>query len=149
MEPKLPLEKELEPIFLEKFPAFPEEVKEFIVNYGPFLMLLGAIITAFGLLAALGLGGVALGLGAAAYGSTLQFWLSIALTGVQLVLYFMAFSPLRARKREGWKLLYYALLLGLLSSLIQLSIFGLLIGGLVGFWVLFQIRDKYSFQITR
>ena len=149
METKLPLEKELEPIFLGKFPAFPEEVKEFLVKYGPYLMLVGAIIGAFGLLAAFGIGGAAVGLGAAAYafGSTVQFWIGLAITSVQIVLYFMAFAPLRERKKEGWKLLYYALLLGLLGSLIQLSLLGLLIGGLLGFWVLFQIRDKYSYQI--
>ena len=32
MAPKLPLEKELEPIFLEKFPAFPDNIKEGIVT---------------------------------------------------------------------------------------------------------------------
>ncbi|MNL75234.1 hypothetical protein D3C87_2010030 [compost metagenome] len=59
-------------------------------------------------------------------------------------MYLMAFSPLKARKRAGWNLLYYALLVGLISNLIQLSILGFIIGGIIGFWVLFQIREKYA-----
>jgi hypothetical protein len=59
-------------------------------------------------------------------------------------MYLMAFSPLKARKRAGWNLLYYALLLGLISNLIQLNLLAFIIGGLIGLWVLFQIREKYA-----
>lgn len=55
METKLPLEKELEPIFLDKFPAFPDEVKEFLVKFGPYLMLIGAVVGIFGIVTAYGI----------------------------------------------------------------------------------------------
>ncbi|HEV7350225.1 hypothetical protein [Telluribacter sp.] len=144
MEQKLLLEKELEPIFLGKFPDFPEEVKEFLVKYGPYLMLVAAIIGLLGLLTAFGMGSAALGLGVVAYGGTGMFWVGIVLTALVLIIYLMAFSPLRNRQIQGWRLLYYALLLNLLGSLIQLNILSLLIGGAIGFWVLFQIRNKYA-----
>ena len=147
MEQKLLLEKELEPIFLEKFPPFPEEVKEFLVKYGPYLMLVGAILGISALLTAYGvLGSVSVyGIGLEAYGgAAIQLWMGMALTAVILILYILAFNPLRARKRQGWNYLYYALLLNLFSSLIQLHIFGVIFGAVIGFWVLFQIRDKYS-----
>lgn len=144
MESKLPLEKELEPIFLQKFPPFSESVKEFLVQYGPYIILILSVIGVLGLLTALGVGGAIFGAGGASIGIGFNFYLGIALGIITLVLYLMAFSPLKARKRAGWNLLYYALLIGLVSNLIQLSIFGFIVGGLIGFWVLFQIREKYA-----
>lgn len=144
MESKLPLEKELEPIFLQKFPPFSENVKEFLVQYGPYILLVLSVIGVLGLMTALGVGGAIFGAGGATVGIGFNFYLGIALGMVTLVLYLMAFSPLKARKRAGWNLLYYALLIGLVSNLVQLSIFGFIIGGLIGFWVLFQIREKYA-----
>lgn len=143
MESKLPLEKELEPIFLQKFPPFPDTVKEFIAQYGPYIILILSVIGVMGLLTALGVGGALFGMGGAAVGIGFNYYISIALGIVTLVMYLMAFSPLKARKRAGWNLLYYALLIGLVSNLVQLSIFGFIIGGLIGFWILFQIREKY------
>ena len=143
MYAKLPLEKDLEPIFLGKFPPFSESVKEFLVTYGPYFILVLSIIGIFGLLTALGIGGAALGLGAMSPGIGFNFYLSVALGIVTLVIYLMAFSPLKARKRSGWNLLYYALLIGLASNLIQLNLLAAIIGGLIGFWTLFQIREKY------
>ena len=144
MGPKLVLEKELEPIFLEKFPEFPDHVKEVIVRYGPYILLILSIIGLLGILTAFGVGGAAISsIGVAAYGTGFGFYVGIALNIVTLVLYLMAFSPLRARKKEGWNLIYYALLISLLVNLIQLNIIGALIGGIVGFWILFQIRSKY------
>jgi TM2 domain-containing membrane protein YozV len=145
MEQKLLLEKELEPIFLGKFPEFPEEVKEFLVRYGPYLMLVAALIKLLDLLTMLGLGLVTRGLLVGAGGGSPALWAGAVLSGLVLVIYLLAFSPLKDRKKAGWRLLYYALLLNLLSSLIQLQILILLIGGAIGFWVLFQIRAKYDY----
>ncbi|GGM80123.1 hypothetical protein GCM10010967_09880 [Dyadobacter beijingensis] len=145
MESKLPLEKELEPIFLQKFPPFSESVKEFLAQYGPYILLILSLIGVLGLLTALGVGGALFGAGGAvAVGIGFNYYVGLAFSIVALVMYLLAFSPLKARKRAGWNLLYYALLIGLVSNLIQLSIFGFIIGGLIGFWVLFQIREKYA-----
>lgn len=144
MESKLLLEKELEPIFLQKFPPFSESVKEFLVQYGPYIILVLSIIGVLGLVTALGVGGAIFGAGGASVGIGFNFYVGLALGVVTLVMYLMAFSPLKARRRAGWNLLYYALLVGLISNLIQLSFFGFIIGGIIGFWVLFQIREKYA-----
>jgi hypothetical protein len=143
MESRLILENELEPIFLGKFPPFPDNVKELLVQYGPYLILLAAILGLLGLLAAFGVGTAAIGVGLASYGNGFNFYVGILLATVMMIMYLMAFSPLRARKRAGWNLMYYALLLSLISSLLQLAILSVIIGGVLGFWVLFQIRDKY------
>lgn len=143
MEPKLLLEKELEPIFLGKFPSFPDNVKDAIVQFGPYVMLVLAIIGLLGLLTAFGIGGAAIGVGLAAYGGGFNFYVGIAFAALTMVLYLMAFSPLKARKRAGWNLIYYALLLSLVGNLLQFNILGAIIGAVIGFWVLFQVREKY------
>jgi hypothetical protein len=144
MEPKLILEEQLEPVFLNKFPAFPENVKEGLAQYGPYIMLVLAILGLLGLLTAFGLGTAAIGIGAVAYGSGFNFYVGILFSAVILVMYLMAFTPLKARKRAGWNLIYYALLLSIASSLLQLNILGAIIGAVIGFWILFQVREKYS-----
>jgi hypothetical protein len=144
MEPKLILEEQLEPVFLNKFPAFPENVKEGLAQYGPYVMLVLAVLGVFGLLTAFGLGTAAIGIGAAAYGGGFNFYVGILFSAAILVMYLMAFTPLKARKRAGWNLIYYALLISVASNLIQLNIIGALIGGVIGFWILFQVREKYA-----
>lgn len=145
MKPGLILENELEPIFLGKFPPFPENVKEFLVKYGPYFLLVGAILTLFGLLTAFGIGTAAIGIGMVAYGGGFNMYVGLLIATVIMIMYLMAFSPLRARKRAGWNLMYYALILSLISNLLQLALFAFIIGGVLGFWVLFQIREKYIF----
>jgi hypothetical protein len=144
MEPKLILEEQLEPVFLNKFPAFPDNVKEALAQYGPYIMLVLAVLGVLALLTAFGLGSAAIGIGAVAYGSGFNFYVGILSSAVILVMYLMAFNPLKARKRAGWNLIYYALLISVASSLIQLNILGAIIGAVIGFWVLFQVREKYS-----
>jgi len=143
MGPRLILENELEPIFLGKFPSFPDDVKEFLVKYGPYFILVAAVFMLFGLLAAFGIGTAAIGIGVVAYGSGFMMYIALLIATIIAIIYLMAFSPLRARKKAGWNLMYYALILSLLSSLIQLAFLSVIVGGVLGFWVLFQIRDKY------
>jgi hypothetical protein len=143
MESKLPLERELEPVFLQKFPPFSEPVKEFVVQYGPYFILILSVLGLMGLFTAFGIMGAISGMGSVSTEFGISFYLNVALGVFVLIMYLMAFSPLRARKRSGWNLLYYALLIGLLSNIVQLNIFVALVSGVLGFWVLFQIREKY------
>ncbi|MFN8355822.1 MAG: hypothetical protein U0Y10_15300 [Spirosomataceae bacterium] len=152
MEQKLPLENELEPIFLGKFPPFPDNVKEILVKIAPILAIIGVVFGAFGLLGALVLGGGATAIGAMSYGSGAAFWISMAFLAVLVVVEALAIPKLFKRQKGGWNLMYYATLISLLNSLVTgiLSggivgaIISILIGGIIGFWILFQIRDKYT-----
>ena len=151
----LPLEKELEPLFLRSLPAFPEGLKEGIAQYGPYVVLVLAILTGIALLPLLGIGAALV-----PFGSVYGILSLIVNLGV-IILEIMAFQPLTKRQRRGWNLLYYAQLLSVFGGLIVnlVSSFGLggvvgtgaVIGTLIGaaihfflaFWVLFQIREKY------
>jgi hypothetical protein len=144
MEQQLPLEKELRDLFA-KFPAFPESLIDILVTLAPWLAVIGGILGLLGLLSLLGLDAAFVGtLGVSAYGSSWRFYISIIGGALAAVLYIMAFTPLRAQKKRGWNLMYYAFLLNMAINLITFSIFGLIIGFLIGGWVLFQVRPKYT-----
>lgn len=145
MNSALPLEKELAPFFLETVPAFPAELKDFFVRLAPWLLLLRCVMAGVALLAAFGFGGILLlgSFGLTNYGSPLQSWLAVAGRITMIVLYARAFAPLRAGSRRGWNLVYCALLVDLAVWAFTFQPFALLVGGFLGFWVLFQIREYY------
>ena len=63
---------------------------------------------------------------------------------VQVVMFGMALPGLFARKMSGWTMLFYAELVGFVSSIVSGSIVGGIIGTLIGLYILFQVRTKYS-----
>lgn len=144
MEQQLPLEKELRDLFA-KFPAFPDSLVELLVTLAPWGALLGAIFGILGFLSLVGVGSFVsvASVGMGAYGSLWKMWVSIIGLGIAAVIYLLAFSPLRARKKRGWDLMYYAFLLNMAINAITFNIFGLIIGFLIGGWILFQVRPKY------
>ncbi len=123
----------------------PEGAKEWIVKWGPWIdvvllvISLPIILTALGFTAVLSpyamMGG---------YGLSSLYWVGIAVMAVQLGLQVAALPGLFARKMSGWTLLFYSQIVSLVYSLVSGSIVGALIGALIGFYVLFQIRGKYT-----
>ncbi len=143
MENNLPLEKEIGGIFTN-FPAFPDNVKEILVKIAPYLCILGAIFGAIGLLAVVGLGGALSGLGAMSFGgSGFLYYISMAILAVMVFLYATAVKPLMNREKKGWDNLYYVEILSLITNLLSFSIVGFILSFVIGFWVLFQVKDKY------
>ncbi len=143
MNESLPLEKEISGIFAS-FPAFPDNVKDILVKIAPYLCIIGAIFGLLGLLALVGLGGVATGIGAAAYGgSGVLFYISMLILAIMVFLEATAIKPLMNREKKGWTNMYYIQLLSLVSNLLSFSIIGFVISFVIGFWILFQIKDRY------
>lgn len=159
------VEESLNEVFGKKAPQLPEGGRNFLVQYGPYFVLAGGILS---LLGAWSLwnsarqvnqivnwanqystvnGGPAM--------STTHFtvwvWLAIAVLLVESALYILAFSPLKARDKKGWDYLFYAALLSIAYSVVLLFVdgygiggfLGSLIGAAIGFWILFQVRPKY------
>ncbi len=139
----LPLEKELEPIF-SKFPAFPENIKDILVQIAPYLAGLIVVLGGLSILSIFGMGSALNALGANAYGSTWTMWLSIISLGASAFLSFMAFKPLQNKEKKGWNYMYYISLIGFVTNVISLNLFGALIGGLISFWILFQLKSRYT-----
>lgn len=141
MPVKLLWEEKLEPIFFQKLPQLPAKAKDLIAACIPYIILFFCFVAITGLLLAFGIGSVALGLGSS--GPGIIFYVAVVLGVLTVVMYLMSYRRLLARKRSGWALVYYALLIGLVSSVIQLSLLMILIG-FAALWIAFQIREKYS-----
>jgi hypothetical protein len=69
---------------------------------------------------------------------------AVIVSCIGLVLRGVALPGLFARKMSGWKLLFYAQLVSMLSSLIIGAWFSVIIGGLISLYVMFQLRSMYK-----
>lgn len=160
------LEKNLDEVFDKNAPDLPAGAKKVIVEYLPYINLVLGVLT---LAAAWGLYNAAHTVNSivesfnnlsVTYGGTkiatshLTFtvWLAIATLAVEAVLYIAAFPGTKARKKSGWDLLYYALLINVVYGIIAAftsyggagRLIGSLIGSSIGAYFLFQIRSSYT-----
>jgi len=140
------LEKEIEKIVLsDRIPGLPDNVKEIIVKIAPWfaaismLMLLPLILAAFGISAVAMpfsyLGGLRMGFG---------YTLSLIFSFGMIILELMALPGLFKRKLSAWRLMYYSTLLSLVQQLFRFDLGGLILGGAISFYFLFQVKSKYT-----
>lgn len=142
------LENTLSEYFGKKAPSLPSEAKEIIVKIAPFLAIIGVVLSIPAILVLLGLGGFATMLspfgGMTSVGALPTMWLGIILLIPVVILEVMAIPGLFARSAQAWRYMYWAQLISVVSSLVQLNILGAIIGALVGFYLLFQVRSYYK-----
>lgn len=143
------LEKTLDLYLGEKAPQLPKNVREIIVNLAPWLTLIGIVISLPLVLLALGLGALAtpfmfLAGPAAGVSYGVNYTISMVVLGVALVLDAFAIPGLFSRSRKGWRLVYWAVLVSLVSNLFTLNIVGGLVGALISLYFLFQIKEYYK-----
>ena len=119
----------------------PKEVKEFLVKFGPWIALVWLVLSLPALLVMLGIGTAFMPFGGAVYSVGFTY-VSVVLLA-QLLLLALALPGLFKRKMSAWRLMFYSQLIGIVSSLLMGSIFGAIIGGLIGLYILFQIRPLY------
>jgi hypothetical protein len=147
------LEAILNEWFAVKAPQLPESWKKFIVTVSPWLAIIGVVlgaIAAFALFSAasstmalIGAYG-AYGAAVAGAGFTTQFWLSMAFMVAMLVLEALSIPGLRKRTYNGWKWMYYASILSLVQGIVSMNFVSAIIGAIIGFYILFQVRSHYS-----
>lgn len=139
------LEETLNLYFGQKAPVMPTNIKELVVNLAPWLTLifgllsLPAILFVFGLGTLLApfsfLGGVRAGF---------NYGLSMIVLAISVVLEFLSIPGLFKRSRQGWNLVYYSALISALYNLVSFNLGGLIIGALISFYILFQVREYYK-----
>lgn len=79
------------------------------------------------------------------------FYLSVIVLLIEAVVLLVAASKLKARKKEGWNLLFYALLINLGYGLVRLftgfsgvsNLLWVLISSAIAAYFLFQVRDYF------
>jgi hypothetical protein len=136
------LENSLYFYFVKKAPALPEGGREFIVMIAPWLVIVGAFFSIPTVLAIFGYGGVMSGLPAVIFGP--GYIMKIILTAVRIFLELMALRGLFARKKKGWDFIFYAVLVNGGYYLVSMNLAGLVIGMLLSFYLLFQVREYYK-----
>ncbi len=134
----------MENFFTKQLPALPQGVKDFIVNFGPWLIALNLLST----LPALFVGNTfflymspmmnAFGRGYGA-GWGLSWWIVVATS----ILNLLSLPGLFKKQMSGWNLAYLAVWVNLIGSLIRFDLVSVLVGGGLGFYLLFQVKKLY------
>jgi hypothetical protein len=140
------LEVEIEKVALSKsLPALPENFKELLVKLAPWLTLISMIILLPVILAAFGLSAIALPfsyLGGLHMG--FSYTIGLIFSFGMIVLELMAIPGLFKREQRAWRLVFYSTLLSLVQQLVNFNLGGLVIGGAISLYLLFQVKSKYT-----
>jgi hypothetical protein len=138
------IEDTLNLYFGKKAPPIPENIKEFIVKYSPYLIVLILVLTLPGILMAFGLSSLFAPL--ALIGGTrrifhFSFWALFSI--IPLVLEIIALPGLFKRSKMSWEYMFYASLITALISVLSLNL-GSIISAAFSFYILFQIKTYYK-----
>lgn len=147
METLKKLDTTLESVFVTKAPALPDDIQDVIVRYGPYLVIIGVLLGAASIVSMTGLRSLSMQyVGSHEYMRMYEqisplFTLSYALA---LVFQGLAIPGLLKKTKQGWTYLWYGTLVSIVSNLIQVNVAGLVIGALLGLYVLYQVKKHYS-----
>ena len=142
------LETMLDEYLGKKAPAMPENVKETLASFGPYLSIISIVIALPAITAILGLGSMLtfltpfagvpyMNLGASYYIGVVGIIISAVFNG-------LAIPGLFKRSMGAWKYMYYASLASFVGTVIQGNVTSALIGALIGMYILFQVKSKYK-----
>ena len=120
----------------------PDNAKEWIVQYGPWITIVILVLTLPLLLAVLGIGTVLMPFAGIGYATGFGF-VAIGVI-IEIALTVMALPGLFARKMSGWTLLFYARLVSLVANLLSGAVVSALVVALISLYVLFQVRPLYK-----
>ena len=145
------LEVILEEYLVEKVPfQLPKNVKEIIVKFAPYLAIIGVVMGIPGVLALLGAGTILAPLGLVGGIMTgrpflgFGYIVSVVFLGVMILLEGLAIPGLFSRSKKAWTYLYWSALVGVLQNIISFNVGGLVIGGLISMYFLFQVKEYYK-----
>lgn len=130
---------------VKKAPVLPQNLKEVLVKFAPYLTILSVVVSVPSLLSMLGLSAsVTKDLYWAMVGFTgYNFYLAIAFSLVIVALQALAVPGLLARKLQGWTMLYYAVLVNAVSMLMGMNLVSFVVWTGLSLYVLFQVRSMY------
>lgn len=129
--------------FFAKLPQFPTDVKDLIVKYGPYVVLVGGVVTLLSTLQSFFSG---LRSPDIFVFNNYLFLVFNAVVGLALI---ASFKPLLNRQMRGWRTLFYINILDIVILVISFVLFpAFYIFGfaapLIAFFLLFQVKSHYS-----
>jgi len=128
-----------------KAPAMPENWKQTLVKFIPWITLILFVITLPIILAFFGISAFLAPISMmAAPGFGFTYSISLIFLAGSLIFEALALPGLFNQSKKSWQLLYYSTLLSGVYNLLSFNIGGLLIGTLLALYILFQIRSYYK-----
>lgn len=124
-----------------KLPPLSSRAREILVQIAPWFALVFGILGVVGTLSAFGLFTFLTPVVRPDLSGVLL--ISTALGFIGSVLLLAAYSGLRKRNAQGWRLLFWSEAVSLISSVIAFSLFSVLFS-LVGLYLVFQIRSYFK-----
>lgn len=138
------IESQIENFVTKTLPPLPEKGVEILVQLSPWFAVLGVILGVPTILTLLGVSRAAAYYRLAGIGLGWGYQISNLLFIVQMVLSALAIQGLFARKLSAWRLMYYSAWVSILANLLSGEVVGMLIGGLLSFYLLFQVKKAYK-----
>jgi hypothetical protein len=138
-------------------PQIPESGKKVLADWFWVLLVIGVVVGVMGILTILGIGAsgslLLTGLGAGAYVAA-TLWPSIVFgvigMAIVIVIEAMAIGPAKNKEHRGWQLVFIAVLLQFVISVLQnifindyTSVLGSLIGLAIGLYLLVQVHSYF------
>ena len=134
--------------WFDKAPQLPKNWRETLVKITPWLALifgiLGILVGVSGLgvltvFSPLAVFGGAQGI--ASYGSG---FLAAVIYLIGSILLLAAYPGTKAHKKSGWNLLFWSEAVNFVGGIVSMAIVSAIIGALIGFYLIFQIRSYYK-----
>ena len=127
--------------------ALPIGAKEVIVKVAPYLVIIFAILALPLIFAAIGLSAFltpfAMMGGYAGWG--FNAIVSLAVSVIVIILEVIAVPGLFKRTKGAWQLVFYASIVSLIGSILSINgIISGVIGAIIGWYILFQVKDLYK-----
>lgn len=140
------LEEEIEKLVLDKrIPALSDNLKELLVKLAPWLIAISMLALLPLILVALGISAVAMPFSyLGGMNAGFSYTLSLVFTFGMIALELMALPGLFKREVRAWRLVFYSTLLSLVQQLFSFNLGGLVIGGAISLYLLFQVKSKYT-----
>jgi len=143
------LETMLDEYMVTKAPfALPLGLKEFVATISPYLIIVFAIMALPFILFALGVSTALAPLGMiSGYGYSWGFGgiVTLAVAVAVLVMEVMAVPGLFKRTKASWRLLFYVSIISLIGNILSMNgIVGGIINAIIGWYILFQMKDMYK-----
>lgn len=144
------LEATLEEYLVDKAPfQLPKNIKELIVSFAPWLIIIFLVLSLPAVFSIIGFSSM---MGPYMMGGMMRYgyhfgplwWVSMALIVVSVVFEALAIKGLFAKTMQGWKYVFYAQLISIVAMLFQGNLPGAVLGGLIGLYILFQVKEMYT-----
>lgn len=120
--------------------------KEFLAKVAPYIIIVFSVLALPAILALFGITAVFTPLAMMGGSMGWGFFgiVSVATSAIALVLDVMAIPGLFKRTHASWRLLFYASLVSFVGGVLSYNPIGTVIGAIIGWYILFQVKELYK-----